>query len=298
MSLASRLQGPTGPCSAAGEGRLAYNRAVTEIARSNPAQETAAEGASAPAESTAPRDEQRSEPQSPARLAIQPSRTWQRAIDVALVGAKVATVACAVDAFLHADGTRLRGKAMRTRAIGFLGGIALVPALWSVLPDHGRYPRGLDLAVTTPVLIDALGNAFGLYERAHLDDVVHFLNAAIVSGVAGALFAGQVERPWHAAVAGTGASIAGETAWEIAEYVAMKAGADELGLDYDDTMTDLIASTLGAVAGGVVTWLRMPRSKEERRRGWRHAVSGWRTAGEPMAIVGGKGTVAEAVAPG
>ena len=217
---------------------------------------------------------------------------------MALVGAKVTTVACAIDALLHADGERLRGKAMRMRALGFLGGIALVPALWSVLPDHGRYPRGLDLAVTTPVLIDALGNAFGLYERAHLDDVVHFLNAAIVSGVAGALFAGQVERPWHAAVAGTGASIAGETAWEIAEYVAMKAGADELGLDYDDTMTDLIASTLGAITGGVVTWLRMPRSKEERRRGWRHAVSGWRQAGEPMAIVGGKSTVAETVAPG
>jgi hypothetical protein len=36
-----------------------------------------------------------------------------------------------------------------------------------------------------------------------------------VSGIAGALFAGQVERPWHAALAGTGASIAGETAWEI-----------------------------------------------------------------------------------
>ena len=233
-----------------------------------------------------------------ARLAIQPNRAWQRALDVALIGAKTATVVCAIDALLHADTPRLRGKAMRTRAIGFFGGVALVPTLWSILPDHGRYPRGLDLAVTTPLLIDALGNAFGLYERAHLDDVVHFLNAGIVSGVAGALFAGQVEKPWHAALAGTGASIAGETAWEITEYVAMKAGADGMGLSYDDTMTDLIASSLGAIAGGVVTWLRMPRSKEERRKGWRHAVSGWRSAGEPMAIVGGKGTVAESVAPG
>jgi hypothetical protein len=234
----------------------------------------------------------------PARLAVRPNRWWQTAIDAALIGAKTVTVACAIDALLHADGERLKGKAMRTRAIGFLGGVVFVPTIWRILPDRGRYPRGLDLAVTTPLLIDALGNAFGLYETAHLDDVVHFLNAAIVSGVAGALFAGQVERPWHAALAGTGASIAGETAWEIAEYVAMKAGADDLGLDYDDTMTDLIASTLGAVAGGVVTWLRMPRSREERRRGWRHAVSGWRDTGEPLAIVGGRGTVADAAASG
>ncbi|HEX5824976.1 MAG TPA: hypothetical protein VFY18_11015, partial [Candidatus Limnocylindrales bacterium] len=67
---------------------------------------------------------------------------------------------------------------------------------------------------------------------------------------------------------------------------------------YHDTMTDLIASSLGAVAGGVVTWLRMPRAREDRRRGWRHAVSGWRGAGEPLAIVGGKGTVADAIARG
>ena len=238
------------------------------------------------------------EPTAPTRLAVQPTRRWQRAIDVALIGAKAATVACAIDALINADSKRLRGKAMRTRAIGFLGGVALVPVIWRILPDRGRYPRGLDLAVTTPLMIDAVGNAVGLYQRAHLDDVVHFLNAGIVSGVAGALFAGQVEKPWHAAVAGTGAAIAGETAWEAAEYVAMKAGADGMNLSYDDTMTDLIASTLGAVAGGVVTWLRMPRSKEERQRGWRHAVAGWRDAGEPLAIVGGKGTVADAAASG
>jgi hypothetical protein len=245
-----------------------------------------------------PAPDPRRAPPPAGRLEIRPNRRWQRLLDATLVGAKAATVVCAIDAFVNADSERLRGKAMRTRAVGYLGGLCLVPAIWRVLPDRGRYPRGLDLAVTTPLLIDALGNAFGLYESAHLDDIVHFLNAGIVSGVAGALFAGQVERPWHAALAGTGASIAGEMAWEITEYVAMRAGATGMGLSYSDTMTDMIASTLGAVAGGVVTWLRMPRSKEERRRGWRHAMSGWREAGEPLAIVGGKGTVADTAAAG
>ena len=236
------------------------------------------------------------DPGSPASLAIRPAGWWPRALEVAIVGAKAATIACAIDAFVNADSPRLKGKAMRTRAIGYTAGLFLVPAIWRVLPDRGRYPRGLDLAITTPLLIDAVGNALGLYETAHLDDVVHFLNAGIVSGIGGALFAGQVERPWHAAVAGTGTAIAGETAWEIAEYLALKAGSSGMDLDYDDTMTDMIASTLGAIAGGLVTWLRMPRSKEERQRGWRHAVSGWREAAEPVSIVGGKGSVADSSA--
>jgi hypothetical protein len=255
-------------------------------ARPDDPESEAARGPAEPADRPA-------DPGSPASLAIRPAGWWPRTLELAIVGAKAATVACAIDALLNADSPRLRGKAMRTRAIGYTAGLFLVPAVWRVLPDRGRYPRGLDLAVTTPLLIDAVGNALGLYETAHLDDVVHFLNAGIVSGIGGALFAGQVERPWHAAVAGTGTAIAGETGWEIAEYVALKAGSNGMDLDYDDTMTDMIASTLGAIAGGLVTWLRMPRSKEERQRGWRHAVSGWREAAEPVSIVGGKGSVAD-----
>ena len=226
-------------------------------------------------------------------LSVQPPAWMDRALDVMIAGAKAATVACAIDAVINADSARLRGKAIRTRAIGYTGGLFIVPVVWRLLPDRGRYPRGLDLAVTLPLLIDAGGNALGLYEEAHLDDVVHFLNAAIVSGVAGALFATKTDEPWQAALAGTGTAIAGETGWEIAEWLAMKAGANGMNLTYDDTMADLAESTLGAMVGGLITWLRMPRSKTERRRGWRHAVAGWRRAGEPIALLGRGGTVAD-----
>jgi len=206
---------------------------------------------------------------------------------------KAATIACAIDGFLNADTPRLRGKAIRTRAFGYTAGLFLVPAIWRLLPDRGRYPRGLDLAVTLPLLIDAGGNALGLYQEAHLDDVVHFINGAIVSGVAGALFATRTDEPWQAAMAGTGTAMAGETFWEIAEFVAMKAGADGMDLTYEDTMADLAESAAGAIVGGLVTWARMPRDRAERRRGWRHAVGGWRDRGEPVAITGGRGSAAE-----
>jgi hypothetical protein len=225
------------------------------------------------------------------RLTVQPPSWFDRALEAAIVATKAATVACAIDGFVNASSPRLRGKGIRTRAIGYVGGLLIVPLAWRLLPNSGRYPRGLDLAVTVPLLIDAGGNALGLYQDAHLDDVVHLLNAAIVSGIAGAVFATQTDEPWQAALAGTGTAIAGETAWEIVEWLGLKAGAKGMDLTYDDTMADLAESALGAVIGGVVTWLRMPRDPVERRRGWRHAVAGWREAGEPVSLLGGRNTV-------
>jgi hypothetical protein len=227
------------------------------------------------------------------RLVITPPPWLDRALEVAIVATKAATIACAVDGFLNADSPRLRGKGIRARAFGYTGALFLVPAIWRILPNRGRYPRGLDLAVSVPLLIDAGGNALGLYDEAHLDDVVHFLNTAIVAGVAGALFATRTDDPWLAALAGTGTAISGETIWEIGEYAAMRAGANGMGLTYQDTIADLADSTLGAIVGGIVTWLRMPREKAERSRGWRHAVGGWRETGEPVSLVGARGSVAE-----
>jgi hypothetical protein len=234
----------------------------------------------------------RSRPGLTDHLTIRPPSWLDRVLDAAILATKAATLACALDAFVNADSPRLRGKAIRSRAVGYTAGLALVPVIWRLLPERGRYPRGLDLAVTLPLLIDAGGNALGLYEEAHLDDVVHFLNAGIVAGIAGALFATRTDEPWQAALAGTGTAIAAETGWEIAEYLAMRAGANGMDLTYGDTMADLAESALGAVIGGVVTWLRMPRDPAERRRGWRHAVGGWRRAGEPIALLGDGGAVA------
>ena len=171
---------------------------------------------------------------------------------------------------MNADSPRLRGKAIRTRAVGYAGALLVVPVLWWLLPDRGRYPRALDLAVTIPLLLDAGGNALDLYEEAHIDDVVHVANSAIASGVVGALFAPRVDERWQAALIGAGVSIAGATAWELMEYGAMRLGADGMDLTYDDTMADLAEGFLGAALGALFTLSRVPRARTERnRRGWR-----------------------------
>ena len=194
----------------------------------------------------------------------------ESALAVTIVAAKTATLAFAVDAFKNAESPRLRGKAIRTRAFGYAGALFIVPVLWWLLPHHARYPRALDLAVTIPLLLDAGGNALDLYEEAHIDDLVHVANSAIVGGVAGAVFAPRVDERWQAALIGAGVSIAAATAWELMEYGAMQLGADGMDLTYDDTMADLAEGFLGAALGALFTLSQVPRPRTERnRRGWR-----------------------------
>lgn len=217
-----------------------------------------------------PPDAARSDPILPPVPKRQRNPIVERALHVLVVASKAIVIAFGIDALLNWRSERLRGKAIRTRAIGYVGGLFVVPILWRLLPDRGRYPAGLDLAVTTPLFLDAAGNAFGVYEKAHIDDVVHIANSAIVAGVAGALFAPRVDERWQAALAGAGVSVAAESAWEAWEYVAWRLGADGMNLTYEDTMEDIIGGFLGAGAGALFALTRTPRGREERtRQGWR-----------------------------
>ena len=79
------------------------------------------------------------------------------ALAAVTVAAKAATIVCAVDALINANSPRLRGKAIRTRALGYTAALFIVPVAWRFLPNRGSYPHELDLAVTTPLLLDAGG---------------------------------------------------------------------------------------------------------------------------------------------
>jgi uncharacterized membrane protein YfcA len=185
---------------------------------------------------------------------------------------KATIIAVAIDATLRHDQPPYRGKAMQTRALGYIGATLLVPLAWRLLPGRGRYPRGLDLAISTPLLLDAIGNAAGIYQRKRIDDVVHLANGAIVAGVAGAVVAPHVDERWQAALTGAAVGITAQSMWEVMEYVAYRFGARGMELTYQDTMDDMIESTIGALIGGAFTLTRMPRSKAERRTGWRRVV--------------------------
>jgi hypothetical protein len=177
---------------------------------------------------------------------------------VAISAAKATVVALAIDAFVNSDSPRYSGKGMRIRAIGYAGGLLVVPLAWRLVGRPQPYPRELDLAVTVPLLIDAGGNAVGLYRRAHMDDLIHFIDGAIVASVAGALATPRVRTSWEAAGVGALAGTAAAGLWEIAEWIGMKLGARGMDLSYDDAMIDLAETSAGALLGGVITLLRHP----------------------------------------
>jgi hypothetical protein len=178
--------------------------------------------------------------------------------DAAIAAAKASVIALAIDAFLNSSSPRYRGKAMRVRAIGYAGGMLLVPVAWRLRGRPEPYPRELDLAVTLPLLVDAGGNAVGIYQRAHVDDLIHFADGATVASVVGALATPRVRTSWEAAGAAATAGIAAAALWEIGEWVGMKLGAKGMDLSYDDTITDLAETAAGALLGGIVTLLRHP----------------------------------------
>ncbi len=195
----------------------------------------------------------------------------ERVLDIVTSAAKAATVGFAVDALIHHASPRLRGKAIRTRAVGYTAALFIVPLAWRFLPGpRGPYPRVLDFAVTMPLLADAAGNAFGIYQRARVDDAVHTANAAILAGVSGSLIAPHVDEPWQAALAGGAVAIAGESVWEVLEYAAWRMGQGGMDLTYEDTMDDVVGTWIGALVGALFILTRPSRRNGKvGPRGWR-----------------------------
>jgi hypothetical protein len=204
-----------------------------------------------------PTSNPRAQPIDPVSPVVPPSPGeigWVATITVA----KAAVIALAVDAFINSGSPRYRGQGSRRRAIGYTGGLLVAPVAWRLRGRRDPYPRALDLAVTMPLLVDAGGNAIGLYQNAHVDDLIHFSNGAVAAAVVGALATLRVRTAWEAAgiAVATGGTVA--ALWEIAEWTGMKLGAKGMDLTYDDTMEDLIETIAGSVVGGVITLLRHP----------------------------------------
>jgi hypothetical protein len=176
----------------------------------------------------------------------------------AIATVKAAVIALAIDAFANSTKPRFRGKAMKVRAIGYAGALLIVPIAWRMRGRDADYPRELDLLVALPILVDAGGNAVGMYQNAHVDDAIHFANGALLAGVVGAVAMPRTRTAWEAGAFAAAIGIAAAAAWEIFEWVAMKLGAKGMDLTYDDTMADLIEGSAGAVLGGIVTLLRHP----------------------------------------
>ena len=176
----------------------------------------------------------------------------------AISAAKAAVIALAIDAWVNSSAPRYSGKAMRVRALGYAAGLLVVPVAWRLQGRPQPYPREIDLAITLPLLVDAGGNATGIYQRAHVDDLIHFADGATLASVVGALATPRTRTSWEAAGVAALAGMAAAGVWEIGEWVGLKLGARGMDLSYEDTMTDLAETMSGALLGAAITLLRHP----------------------------------------
>ena len=140
--------------------------------------------------------------------------------------------------------------------------MALVPAVWLAGDRRERYPVAADLAMTTPLLVDAAGNSLGIYDEARVDDLVHFMNAGVLSALFGAVISSRMESREGAAAATMAFGVAGELAFDGMEYAAERIGFHGLGLSARDTIADVALATIGTAIAAAITWVRWkPRQR-------------------------------------
>jgi hypothetical protein len=175
---------------------------------------------------------------------------------VVLAAAKLATLRYVLESVIDPHQPKYRGKAMRVRALGYIGGLALMPAAWWLRGQRERFPVVADLAVTVPLLIDAAGNAHGIYDDARIDDFVHLVNTVSLASLFGSFVSEHLESRDKAAAAAVAFGVVGGIGWEVMEYTAEALGFDGLGLSPEDTIADVTFGIFGSLIAGAITWVR------------------------------------------
>ncbi|MEO7118014.1 MAG: hypothetical protein ABIZ34_03475 [Candidatus Limnocylindrales bacterium] len=181
---------------------------------------------------------------------------------------KLSTAVFAAEGFRDSERHRFKGKGMRIRGVGYAAGLALVPAAWLSQGRSRPYPAGADLALSVPLLIDAGGNALGIYDEARLDDVVHAGNAAALASLFGAVISPHMRSRERATAATIVFGLVGGVAWEGMEYAGQALGIRKLQLSYADTAADLALDAVGTLVAGVVTWTRWKPTEERPLVDW------------------------------
>jgi hypothetical protein len=173
------------------------------------------------------------------------------------IAVKVVLIALLAFAVANPDLPQYSGKAMLGRALTYPVAALLVPAVWWLRFRERPYPVDVDLLVTTPFLVDVIGNALGLYDSIEWwDDANHFFNwmllTAAVALVLRSTVSGRLVR------FGLAVGFAAVTAigWELAEYVTFIRDSPELATAYTDTLGDLTLGTIGGAIGAAIVGVR------------------------------------------
>jgi hypothetical protein len=173
------------------------------------------------------------------------------------VGVKAA-LAIAFAIVLIARPDVVEGKNMAARAPLFLGPAVVVPILARVRRWQ-PYPHLADALLSTPFLLDTLGNLLGFYDRYKVtDDVLHFVNWVFLVMAFHAFRYRNVRDHRDSVLLGASFGSLMIVVWEAFEWLISDVGPlagdvpDALSLSYGDTIGDLVISSGGGLVGSLI----------------------------------------------
>jgi hypothetical protein len=176
-------------------------------------------------------------------------------IDLAI---KALVIALSLYPMMRPESAHFVGKAMGVRAVLYLATVLLIPLVWLSAGRPEPYPFLADIALGIPLLVDAVGNAFGLFAIKGFDSIPHFTGWFLISIAFGLAVSPLLPEPWVAfgLVLGFGAVV--DVLWEIGEYALMRSGASGMDLTYENTIQDLgmslAVAAVGALAAATILW--------------------------------------------
>jgi hypothetical protein len=184
-----------------------------------------------------------------------------RLVMAADVAAKLLLLASLVLVVVDPSWGNLEGKAPLARALIYPMWALVVPVLWVVRRRPGPFPWVADLLLTAMCFSDILGNRLDLYDSVSwFDDWMHVMNSALVSAAVLVLTPRPGERRQDLVSRAVAYGLTASLAWELWEYQAFLTRSGEVVNAYADTLGDLGAGWLGAVAAAMAVGLWRDRA--------------------------------------
>lgn len=160
---------------------------------------------------------------------------------------------------------RFEGKGFATRLLVNTVLMLAAPVIWRLAQRRRADPQPIPwwpcALIISSFLFDALGNSLDLYDGWEpFDNVSHFITWFLLLWGVGLFIARADVRPdWVLIVLITGLGAAIAVVWEIGEYFTFIQRGIELSGAYEDTLSDEILGTAGALCAGVLVHLTRRR---------------------------------------
>ncbi len=156
---------------------------------------------------------------------------------------------------------RFEGKGFVYRLVINTVLMLAAPVIWRLVQRRSARPQPVPWwpcsIIASSFLFDAFGNSLDLYDGWEpFDNVSHFVTWFLLLWGIGLFIARADVRPGWVLVAlitGLGAAIA--VVWELGEYVTFIQQGTELEGAYEDTLSDQLLGTTGALCAGVLVFL-------------------------------------------